>query len=380
MGNSLTREQAFWVLNDLPAIGPVSLNRLLRDFAGDPVAILGASRNELLRTVGIGEKIAQTILDWERHFDLGKETKKAEALGARFISRENTDYPPLLKEIHDPPIGLYCLGNYDGNKASIAIIGSRKTTLYGQGVAREFGRELAARGVCVVSGMARGIDTMAHKGALEIEDGVTVAVLGNGLDIVYPPENIELYKKIQTNGWIVSEFPFGRNADRQTFPMRNRVISGMCQAILVVESDEKGGSLITAKFAGDQGRLVCAIPGRIDQRTSRGCNQLIRDGATLVTSVDELLDELNFATRSPKAEFLEGSSMESVYRTDLSDEDAFVLSCFEGGQAFDVDVLASECGKSVPELSAQLTMLELKGCLAKRLDGRYEAVFSGLRQ
>ncbi len=380
MGNSLTREQAFWVLNDLPAIGPVSLNRLLGDFAGDPVAILGASRNELLRTIGVGEKIAQTILDWERHFDLGKETRKAEALGARFISRENVDYPLLLKEIHDPPIGLYCLGNYDGNKSSIAIIGSRKTTLYGQGIAREFGRELAARGVCVVSGLARGIDTMAHKGALEIEDGVTVAVLGNGLDIVYPPENIELYKRIQTNGWIVSEFPFGRKADRQTFPMRNRVISGMCQAVLVVESDEKGGSLITAKFAGDQGRLVCAIPGRIDQRTSRGCNQLIRDGATLVTSVDELLDELNFTTRSPKAEFLEGPSMESVYRTDLSDEDALVLSCFEGGQAFDVDVLASECGKSVPELSAQLMMLELKGCLIKRLDGRYEAVFSGLRQ
>ncbi len=380
MGASLTREQAFWVLNDLPAIGPVTLNRLLEDFSGNPLDILAASSSLLAKTDGVGDKIARTINGWSRHFNLEKEMEKADSLGVRFISREHGDYPPLLKKIHDPPIGLYCLGNYDGRKPSVAIVGSRKTTLYGQGVAREFACELANRGICVVSGLARGIDTMAHRGALEASHGSTIAVLGNGIDIVYPPENIDLYKQIQDYGWIVSEFPFGRKADRQTFPMRNRVISGISQAILVVESDDKGGSLITAKFAGDQGRLVCAIPGRIDQATSRGCNALIRDGATLVTSVDELLEELDFVERSPKPDFHDGEGLQGVYRTDLSDKESELMAYFAGGQAFDVDALSQQCEIPVAELSAQLMMLEIKGCLSKKLDGRYEAVFSGLRQ
>lgn len=373
MGKALTRRDAYWVLNGLPGIGPVSLNLLLDRFSGDPLAVLDAGKSELVGITGVRSPAVNSLLRWRSLFDLEREKEMANSLGMAFVDREDTRYPDLLKQIHDPPIGLYVLGDYDFRLPSVAIVGSRRTTLYGQGVAREMARELAGRGICVTSGLARGIDTFAHRGALESDRGSTVAVLGCGLDIVYPPENIDLYREIGKRGAVVSEFPFRRRADKQTFPMRNRLVSGMSQAVVVVESDQSGGSLITAGFAGEQGRLVCAVPGRIDQRTSTGCNRLIRDGALLLTSVEDLLEELEHEAEMPELD-LPYSGDRKTDIEDLSEQNKALLKLFTGGESLAADRIGQLLGRSSPEISSELMMLELKGYIAKRLDGCFEAV------
>ena len=373
MGKALTRRDAYWVLNGLPGIGPVSLNLLLDRFSGDPLSVLDAGKGELVGITGVRSPAVNSLLRWRSLFDLEREKEMANSLGMAFVDRVDTRYPDLLKQIHDPPIGLYVLGDYDFRLPSVAIVGSRRTTLYGQGVAREMARELAGRGICVTSGLARGIDTFAHRGALESDRGSTVAVLGCGLDIVYPPENIDLYREIGKRGAVVSEFPFRRRADKQTFPMRNRLVSGMSQAVVVVESDQSGGSLITAGFAGEQGRLVCAVPGRIDQRTSAGCNRLIRDGALLLTSVEDLLEELEHEAEMPELD-LPYSGDRKTDIEDLSEQDKALLKLFTGGESLAADRIGQLLGRSSPEISSDLMILELKGYIAKRLDGCFEAV------
>ncbi|MDQ8187187.1 DNA-processing protein DprA [Pelagicoccus sp. SDUM812002] len=368
----LSRKQAFWALNGLPAIGPVSLNRLLAAFSGDPCRALNASRSELESIKGLQRKAVDVLLDWTRHFNLDREVSQAEQRGVEFVSCEDNDYPSLLKEISDPPIGLYRLGKYDFSKPSIAIVGTRHCTLYGQSVAQSFARDLAQLGFCVTSGMARGIDTFAHKGALEVDGGSTVCVFGCGIDIVYPPENVDLFRQAQINGAVVSEFPFGRRADRQTFPMRNRVVSGMSHAVIVVESDDAGGSMITARFAGEQGRIVCAIPGRVDQKASKGSHQLIRDGAVLLRSVDDLLEELAHLQLIPDLETGQ-SSLESEMRLpQLDGDEALVAELLSGGESLGLADIGEKLGKGVSEISVLLMTMELKGLVAKRLDGCFE--------
>ncbi len=233
-------------------------------------------------------------------------------------------------------------------------------------------RELAQLGFCVVSGLARGIDTAAHEGALEA-GGRTAAVLGNGIDIVYPPENLELFRRIVETGAVVSEFPFTRRADRQSFAMRNRLISGMCSAVVVVESDESGGAMITARFAGEQGRLLFAVPGRIDQPTSRGCHQLIRDGATLLTGVDDILSELNYlGGMRPQKQATADESEPQTAPEGLSAAESKVLALLAGGEARTLDQVAAGAALSVGEASATLMILELKRLVVKRVDGAFE--------
>jgi DNA processing protein len=385
MGESLSEQQAFLVLNALPNIGPITLNRLLAELGGDPRAVFTAGVRRLEAVRGVGPAISSTIANWTEHFNLAREEERMAKSNATFVTTRDPAYPKLLKEIGDPPIGLYRKGQYDFAHPCIAIVGSRRTTLYGQAVAKKFGAELARLGFCIVSGLARGIDTAAHEGALSV-GGKTAAVLGCGIDIVYPPENLDLYRRIEESGAVVSEFPFTRRADRQSFAMRNRIVAGMSAAIIVVESDVGGGSMITAKFAGEQGRLVYAVPGRIDQATSAGCHQLIRDGATLLTSVDDILNELNYldglqpqpiprkggetADDDAGAESDEGKTKRAAH---LSEAEEAVLACFSGGGILSLDALAAQTGRNAGELSATLMMLELKRCVAKRADGNFEA-------
>lgn len=370
----LSRKQAFWALNGLPAIGPVSLNRLLVAFAGDPCRALSATRFELESIKGLQRKAVDVLLDWTKHFNLDREMSQAEQRGVDFVSREDDDYPALLKEISDPPIGLYRLGKYDFTKPSVAIVGTRNCTLYGQSVAQSFGRDLARLGFCVSSGMARGIDTYAHRGALEVEGASTVCVFGCGIDIVYPPENVDVFREAQKNGAVLSEFPFGRRADRQTFPMRNRVVSGMSHAVVVVESDDAGGSMITARFAGEQGRVVCAVPGRIDQKASCGSHQLIRDGAVLLRSVDDLLEELAHLELIPNFETGESSLESEMNISSLDGNEKKVAQLLAGGETLSLDSLGEQLGLSVSDISVLVMTMELKGLIAKRLDGRMEWV------
>ena len=229
-------------------------------------------------------------------------------------------------------------------------------------------------GFCVVSGLARGIDTAAHEGALSV-GGKTVAVLGCGLDIVYPPENLGLYRRIAETGAVLSEFPFGRKADKQTFPMRNRVVSGISEGVVVVESDVSGGAMITARFAGEQGRLIFAVPGRIDQATSAGCHQLIRDGATLLTGVDDILNELSYLDGlRPRAITTEGqTSVLEQLLPQLDEKERRVFDSFQGGSRLGIDALTVATGLAAQEVSALLMMLELKKLVTKCADGTFEA-------
>ncbi len=373
MSSELTERQAMLVLNALPNIGPITLNRLLAELGGDPRAIFAAGATKLEKVKGVGPAISRTIANWREHFDLAREEQRMAQSGADFITAADAGYPSLLREIHDPPIGLYRKGKYEFEHRCIAIVGSRRTTLYGQSTAKKLAAELAQLGFCIVSGLARGIDTAAHEGALSV-GGKTAAVLGCGIDIIYPPENLALYRTIESEGAILSEFPFSRRADKQSFAMRNRIVAGMSEAVIVVESDVSGGAMITARFAGEQGRLLFAVPGRIDQNTSAGCHQLIRDGATLLTSVDDILSELNYLGGLRPAPIAEKPGAEmAVSSTGLTEAEAAVMACFAGGAILGVDALAAQTGKPAAELSATLMMLELKRLVAKRADGAFEA-------
>lgn len=364
------------ILNALPNIGPVSCRRMLAHCHDSPSAIFRLSREQLLAIKGIGPTIADTLLTWSTRFNPAAEEEKMAQRGLRFITPEDGDaYPPLLRETYDPPLGLYVAGDFRWHDRTIAIVGSRRTTPYGRAMAHSLAAGLAAAGWCVVSGLARGIDTAAHQGALS-SGGATVAVLGCGPDIVYPPENLDLLRAITEHGAVLSEFPLGRSADKQTFPMRNRIVAGMSRATLVIESDLNGGSMITARMAADQNRLVCALPGRADHATSRGCHALIREGATLVTSVEELLEELGEAP-STQGELPLG---DSAALPTLSPSEENLWQHFADGSAHSPDTLADRTGLSVAVLMGTLLALELKHLLIKNSFGRYEAAPNTTRQ
>lgn len=370
--SSLNPRQALLVLNGLPHVGPVMLRRLMDAFARDPVAVLSARRDQLLAVKGVGAKAADVLIDWMAHFDLAREVAQMRRTGTRFFIPGDGKFPQLLLEAYDPPIGLYWQGAYIVDRPCVAIVGTRRATLYGRRVAQHFAAELARLGFCIVSGMASGTDTAAHEGALQA-GGKTVAVFGCGLDTIYPAQNKELYHRIVATGAVASEFPFGRRADRQTFPMRNRVVAGMCQGVVVVESDAAGGSMITARFAGEQGRTLMAIPGRIDQSSSAGCHQLIRDGAILVTSVDEVLEELRYL-RPPRVMLDPTPAVQSASTSGaLCAVEQALMDCFAGGEVLSPDALAARMARPVAEIAALLMGLELKRRIVKRADGRFEA-------
>jgi DNA processing protein len=255
---------------------------------------------------------------------------------------------------------LYAEGGYFPTERAVGIIGSRHCTTYGASLARSFARDLAKQGWWIVSGLARGIDTAAHEGALDAA-GRTAAVVGHGLDLTFPPEAIRLRARMKADGCVLSEFPLGRPADRQTFPQRNRIVAGLVRVMVVVETDVDGGSMITARFAGDLGRTLCAVPGRADSPASRGCHALIRDGATLVSSVDDILTELGESRGQPALALV----------TDPP-EFARWLPHFAGGTAQDAESLAALADCAIAEAAVSLTMMEIRGVLTRRPDGRHE--------
>jgi len=371
MPSELTEKQAFLALNALPGIGPIGLNRLLEEFGGDPRAALSGDRRALEAALGALPGAAAAVRDWRAHFDPAKEESRMQRSGVAFLTRGDAGYPPLLAEINDPPVGLYRKGNYIFDNPCVAIVGSRRATAYGQGVARRLGAELAQRGFCVVSGLARGVDTAAHEGALSV-GGRTAAVVGTGIDVIYPPENLGLYRRIAETCAVLSEFPLGRAADRDSFPMRSRVISGICEAVVVVESDMWGGAMTTAKFAGEQGRLVFAVPGRIDQSTSGGSNQLIKDGAAMLTKVEDLLQEIQYLGGLRPAPLAGGAGTEPG--VSLGPDEARVLYHLRGGIAMSAAELTAQTGLAAGAVGAALSLLEEKGFVARRADGNFGPV------
>lgn len=369
MSEGLSERDALLILNGLRYVGPILLKRLLSAYSGSAVSVLSSSRKDLLNVDGVGPKAAEALLHWAEHFDLQREKKRLSEGSIHFVDCHADAYPGLLRHTYDPPIGLYWNGEYTIDRPCVAIIGTRRATLYGMRMARQLAGGLARLGFCIVSGLARGVDTAAHQAALE-SGGPTIAVLGCGLDIIYPPENLELYQKIVAAGAVISEFPFGRRADRQTFPMRNRIIAGLSQGVVVVESAQSGGSMITARFAGEQGKCIMALPGRVDQSSSGGCHQLIRDGATLVTGIEDVLDELGY--HSIALENIDEQS-ETTPTVQLGVEEKALIDAFRGGGVYTVDALSIVTGMAVASVLVHLMALELKGLIAKRSDGCFEA-------
>jgi DNA processing protein len=288
----MTTQEALVSLNLVLDIGSIRLNKLLYAF-GAPQNILAASRESLMAVEGVGEKIAAEISALKEE-DAAREFTRAEKLGIKIITCIDREYPVNLKEIIDPPVVLYIKGQIKAQDAlGVAIVGSRKASFYGLSQAERLAGELSWRGVTVISGLARGIDTCAHRGALKYS-GRTIAVIGSGFDRMYPEENNELMEAIAQQGAVVSEFPLATPPYGQNFVRRNRVISGLSLGVLVVEASRNSGALITADFALQQGRDVFALPGEIGVPTAYGTNRLIQDGAKSVLDVDDILAELGF--------------------------------------------------------------------------------------
>lgn len=330
-----------------------------------PIFDEGKSPAEVIDWIrsGANPKWKESLEATEKIFSPEKEIERCESLEIDLIPFTDSRYPALLKESSDPPFVLYVRGEFiECDQAAVAIVGSRHPSLYGQEQARRFAQKLSAWGLTIVSGFARGIDRSAHEGALEVSYGRTIAVLGSGLDVIYPREHQSLYEEIRERGVLISEFALGTPPLADNFPKRNRIIAGLSLGVLVVEAHSRSGSLITAHLAADEGRDVFALPGRVDQLGSGGTHKLIKEGAALVESPEELFEAISSQLWAHVPEE-EGSSLEPG-------ETAF-LSHF-GDRPLSMAQVTQISESPIPNTVAFLTRLELKGFLRKRLDGRYE--------
>jgi DNA processing protein len=358
--------EALVALNMIDHVGPVRVRQLLEHF-GEAPAILRATRADLLRVRGIGQETAEAIATWEKSVDLSGELQRVRDFGCRTVTQADADYPDLLRQIYDPPLVLYVKGQLtEKDKNAIAMVGSRLTTHYGIEVARKLAYQLAYVGVTVVSGGARGIDTAAHQGALNAK-GRTVAVLGTGINLVVPPENADLFERIVANGALLTQFPFNRPADKQSFPIRNRIVAGMTLGTVVVEASLTSGALITAHFATEYGRQVFAVPGRIDSPRSKGCHDLIKKGAKLCEGAEDILSEFEYlfpASNRPPTP----SETGTLPALALSENEQQVYDAL-GAEERHIDEIIRQSGLPPSAVSVGLLSLEMKR-LIRQLPGK----------
>ena len=348
----MTSEEKGWVrLHLTPGLGRAALLRLLRAF-GSAEAILEAHPASWSKRAGLRSSLPEAVPSAAAP-ELADALSSLERAGARIISLSDDRYPTLLRAIHDPPALLYVRGELPETEA-LAVVGARRATTAGRRLTEEICAEVGSRRITVVSGLARGIDTAAHRGALE-GGGKTVAILGCGIDRVYPPENLRLFHNIEENGAIISEYPPGTPPLPGHFPGRNRIISGMCRGVLVVEAAEGSGSLITADFALEQGREVFAVPGQVRAPTAGGVNGLLKDGARLVTEARDIMEVL-----WPDIPSIAVRRHEETLAATLSG-DALTLFQHLGQEPLHIDELARKCGLTPMEVSAILLTLELQG-------------------
>lgn len=362
----MTQTEALIALNMIEGVGPVRARSLLEHFGGAP-QVLAASRAELQRVRNIGEDTATAIATWESQVDLSGELQRIKDFGVQVLIQTDELYPAALREIYDPPLALYVKGALSPNdKNAVALVGSRQTTPYGQETARKLGYQLAYLGVTVVSGGARGVDTAAHQGALTAK-GRTIAVLGTGINLVFPPENAELFQRIAANGAIMTQFPFNRPADKQSFPIRNRIVAGMTLGTVVVEANLNSGALITANFATEYGRQVFAVPGRIDSPRSKGCHDLIKKGAKLCEGAEDILSEFEYLfPASNKPPTLNETGV--LPALTLSENEQLVFGVL-GTQEQAMDEIIRAAGLPSSAVSVALLNLEMKR-LVKQLPGK----------
>lgn len=355
-------ELAAWIrLTHIPGLGGQGMRKLLSSF-GLPTQIFATDLAALERHVGA--PLAERILGHDVRREIDITLKWANQAGNSIVTLADADYPRQLLQIPDPPVLLYVRGSVElSSRDAIAIIGSRNATAQGIANAEAFAETLSAAGLSIISGLALGIDAAAHRGALR-RNGSTLAVLGTGVDCVYPARNRDLFAAIAERGALISEFALGTPAIAGNFPRRNRVISGLARGVLVVEAAISSGSLITARLAGEQGREIFAIPGSIHSPLSKGCHDLIKQGAKLVESAQDVLDELRIAP----ALFSHSTGLP------MSDEGEFGLLPHLGHDPCSVDLLCQRSGLTPEAVSAMLLTLELEGKVASLPGGRYQRV------
>jgi DNA processing protein len=375
----MTERDAYIALNMVKGLGVVTLRNAVH-VLGSAKRVFCSNSEELAQIKGIGVARAEMIVEEIRKVDWEKEKEFAEKKSVNLITIIDDEYPELLKKISSPPSVLYVLGDTEAiNVPSVGIVGTRNPSLYGRAMAKKFSYGLAQRGVCVVSGLALGIDTEAHSGAL-LGKGRTTAVVGSALDCLYPKDNTELARNvIRSGGAVVSEYPFGVSGNRYTFPMRNRIISGLSRGVLVVEAALNSGSLITAEQAMEQNRPVMAIPGRLDSELSAGTNRLIADGARLVETVDDVLEEMEgmrlTCIEQPIVMSNPIKNEKSTTRIDkkcaphfekpkpkLDEIEQKLLEAL-GSEEMTADALIACSGVSPSQIGARLISLEMKGLI-----------------
>jgi DNA processing protein len=355
-----------WIaLNMVEGLKPIHRASLLKTF-GSPEGIFRLGEMELTAAPEVKPDLAFKIA----HFDLRdaeRESKKATELGVQIFCFNEDRYPALLKTIPDPPVVLYVRGSLLLEEAAVALVGSRKASPYGLNATQFLAHDLGKAGITVVSGLARGVDARAHHAALQ-SGARTIAVLGSGVDVIYPSEHKLLAEKISKQGAILSEFPLGTPPNRENFPIRNRIISGLSHAVVVVEASRKSGSLITARMAAEQGREVLAVPGNIFNESSQGCNMLIKDGAALVQNwgdiVENLPDEIsrNIYTKDQT----EGSK-----ESELTELERTVISSLSFEEPRHVDQVAVMAGIAARDILGALVNLELKNYISQMHGKQY---------
>ncbi|HVC35747.1 MAG TPA: DNA-processing protein DprA [Chloroflexota bacterium] len=353
-------EVRYWLgFNLVSGIGPSRFRRLLGYFGTAEAAWHAAARD--LATAGLDARTLETLVARRPRIDLDREMERVEQAGVILATLEDDLYPSLLKHVPDAPPLLYVRGTLKpSDELAIAVVGTRRATVYGKQVGERLVGEVAGRGVVIVSGLARGIDAVAHRAALAA-GGRTIAVVASGVDLVYPPDHAALVQEVIRHGAIVSEYPLGTPPEAGNFPARNRLISGMTRLTLVVEAGETSGALITANFALEQGRDVLAVPGSILAASSVGTNRLIQQGAKLVQDAEDILDELDVATVGRQLEFRALAPDDPIERSLLD-----VLT----GEPAHIDEIVRQVNLPVAAVSSALAMLELKG-MARHVGGMH---------
>jgi DNA processing protein len=350
-GNVVTENLGYWLgFSKVPGIGPARLRSLL-DYYGDVAAAWQADPGEL-RAIGLDKRSVENLVKIRNELDLEAELEKLNKFKVTVLTWDNPDYPALLKTIPDAPLALYVRGSLLAqDEWALAVVGTRQATTYGKECTHFLVNGLAKNGITVVSGLAYGIDTEAHQTAID-SGGRTIAVLGCGVDIIYPAENKKLGQMIIEHGALVSEYPLGTNPESGNFPRRNRIISGLSLGVLFVEGTVQSGARITTNFALEQGREVFAIPGSILRQSGAGPNYLIQNGAKLVTQVNDILEELNLMMVSQHVEaraIIPENESEALLLKQLSTDPTHV------------DDLGQSTGLSASEIASVLTLMELKG-------------------
>jgi DNA processing protein len=365
----------FWVgLTRIEGLGVRGAHRLIQHF-GSPQAAYMASLTEL-ESCGVPAHVAQAISAQAGLKEAEKEVREVAKADGRLIAADSEDYPPLLKQIPDAPLLLYVRGDARSlSQHAVAVVGTRRPSAYGSSVAHRLAHDLAQRQLVVISGLARGIDSAAHRGALEAK-GTTVAVLGSGIDVIYPRENKRLAEQVAKSGAVISEFPLGTGPTPENFPIRNRIISGLSLGVVVVEAAEYSGSLITARQAVEQNREVFAVPGNITSAQSFGPNHLIKQGAKLVDQWMDVIEEFPAEIRMqllPPAEASEGQLLDaqtgSLFEASLSPDQKAIFEVLRADQALFVDEIVGAARVPQPRVLAALLELEMHG-LIRQLPGK----------